>query len=195
MFTDKAIKALRPLTNGQPKRVFEKGSDTGFNIQVSKGSKSFCLRYTCPITGKRRFLTLGTYPDTPLSEARKRCRSAKAEIQGGADPAEEQIRRASEEALALQEAAQLAKLQEATGTVAQLFEAYVARLRSEAKGSADEVARTFSKDIGPFIGSLKARDVTTKQLTPLVKKVIDRGALVQARNVRTYLMAAYGQLI
>ena len=46
------------------------------NIRVSdKGKKvaDFRHRYTRPITGKRPYLTLGTYPAFTLEQARKAC--------------------------------------------------------------------------------------------------------------------------
>ena len=84
MLTTKTIKALK--ADAKPYRKFEGGPDKGFGIQVSKGAKTFFLQYRAPVTKKRRFINLGTYPGTTLAEARQRCREARALTEQGKDP-------------------------------------------------------------------------------------------------------------
>ncbi len=70
-FTDNLIKGLKPKNS--PYRLFEKGSDKGFGVQVTKsGTKSFFLQYA--LDGKRKFLNLGRYPAISLSDARDKVR-------------------------------------------------------------------------------------------------------------------------
>jgi len=55
-FTDNLIKGLQPKDT--PYRLFEKGADKGFGIQITKsGTKSFFLQYSHD--GKRKSLNLG----------------------------------------------------------------------------------------------------------------------------------------
>ena len=92
--TDRGIRALKPKphkTNpGQfvPYRVGDPQT-RGLNIHVTKSGKwNWCLRYYCG--GKQRFLKLGSYPATSISEARKRTVEAQGKVEAGIDPAEEQ---------------------------------------------------------------------------------------------------------
>jgi integrase len=63
-----------------------KGSP-GLALRItSAGHKSWTLRYR-RADGKQRRLTLGTYPEVSLKEARERTRQAMNEVSGGDDPA------------------------------------------------------------------------------------------------------------
>lgn len=57
---------------------------------TSSGATSWVLRYRT--AGARRELTLGSYPDISLADARKLARKHRAAIDGGADPAMEKRR-------------------------------------------------------------------------------------------------------
>ena len=61
-----------------------------------KGRGYWQLRYTSPVTGKRRDIGLGTYPDVSISFARKQATETKEAIAAGLCPLEE--RRASQDA-------------------------------------------------------------------------------------------------
>ena len=66
MFTDRYIRNLKPET--KIKDIREKN---GFGIRIKPdGVKIFFYRYTSPVTGARRFLTLGEYPELSLEIAR-----------------------------------------------------------------------------------------------------------------------------
>src|SRR5262245_33466091 len=61
---------------------------TGLQLRVTRqGSKTWALRYTRTSDGRRRRLTLGTYPNLSLEEARTRAREELAAIARGSDPA------------------------------------------------------------------------------------------------------------
>lgn len=74
MFTDKSIRSLA-LSSGNVYREFDRGPDKGFGIRVRATTKSFFLQDRSPVTGKRRFLDLGAYPETSLGQARAACPS------------------------------------------------------------------------------------------------------------------------
>jgi integrase len=189
MFTDKLIKSLQARKNEY--RVFENEADIGFGIQVFKFSKSFFIQYKSPITESRRFMKLGKYPDTSLKLAREHCRAARQLIDEGLDPQLEREKTQKEENDALAEARQQAKFEQATGSVAQLFEYYIAYLKEEDKRAHKDVTQLYERDIKPTIGHLKARDVKPAQIRDIIRAVYRRGAKIQANHTRTYLMAAY----
>lgn len=176
-FSDRSIKAL-PVT-GTNYRRHEGGSDPGFGVQVTaQGTKTFFYQYTHQ--GKRRFLRLGTYPDTSLAEARQRAREARAIVDRGADP--------QEEAKAQAQAARQ------RGTVRQLMDAYIDHLKATGRRSAGENKRALEKDALPLIGALPACEVGPGHIKDILFRVISRDAAVGANRLRSYLhgMFAFG---
>lgn len=173
-FTDRTIKALTPRT--QPYRVFERASDKGFCVQVTRtGTKTFEQQYT--LHGQRRFMRLGTYPDTSLAEARQRARKARGLIDKGLDPQEAAARTRREERI--------------KGSVNQLLDGYLAQMASDGKRSVKEVARSLQNDARPLIGHLPARDITPAHIRDILFRLIQRGASVQANRLRSYLRTAF----
>ena len=61
----------------------------GLSLMVRpNGTKTWLLRYRRPGTGKENFLSLGSYPDVSLADARKAAATARNLIREGADPVE-----------------------------------------------------------------------------------------------------------
>ncbi len=190
MFTDKFIRSL-PLAPGNGRREYEKGADAGFGVRVRATTKNFFLQYRSPVTGKRRFLDIGTYPETSLSKAREACRVARATIDAGQDPQHERDKNLELERERIEEAKRQQAIENATGTVADLFESYFAKLEREGKRSLPELQRLYEKEIREPIGAKKARDVVVEDAREIIRTVYMRGAHVVANHVRELLHAAF----
>lgn len=169
-FSDRSIKAL--VVTGTNYRKYEGGSDPGFGIQVTaQGTKTFFYQYTHE--GKRRFLRLGIYPDTPLAEARQKARAARALVDQGIDPQED--------------AKGKAQAARQHGNVRQLLDAYIFHLEAKGIRSADEVRRALEKDALPVIGNHSACEVTAEHIKQVLWRLISRNAEVGANRLRSYL--------
>lgn len=81
MLTDKQARALKPTD----KPVFD-GKITGLLLSPTKTGCKWTLRFTSPITGKRRDAGLGTYPETSIAEAREKALTMRRLIDNGNDP-------------------------------------------------------------------------------------------------------------
>ncbi len=189
MFTDKYIKTLTP--KAKPYRVFEKGADKGFGIQVVSNKKSFFIQYKSPVTKKRRFMRLGGYPDTTLGNARTNCRNARKALDNGLDPQIEKEKSAEIELRKKIENEKAKAIEKATGTVQELFDSYIDSLENQKKRSHTEVRRLYEKDIKKSIGKKKARDVTPDDIKMIIRAVYQRGAHHVATQLRSYLLAAF----
>lgn len=169
-FTDKYIKSLTP--GKYAVKIFEKGSDKGFCVQVTPaGSKTFLQQYT--LHGKRRFLRLGLYPHTTLSQARILAREARASIDQGIDP----------------------QLSRAGGTVAELNRYYLTDLRAKGRRSVKDIERALALDVLPRIGDITASAVTAQEIREILYTVIKRGARVQANRLRSHLMSMFNHAL
>ncbi|WP_028765338.1 integrase domain-containing protein [Shewanella colwelliana] len=85
--TTKQLTATQ-VANAKPKdKEYNLADGRGLSLRVkTSGSKFWLFNYTRPITKKRANLGLGTYPDVPLAEARKRREAARELLAQGIDP-------------------------------------------------------------------------------------------------------------
>ncbi|OHU98958.1 integrase [Ralstonia solanacearum] len=87
MLTDKQARSLRP----DDKPVFD-GKVTGLLLSPTKSGCKWTLRFTSPVTGKRRDAGLGTYPETSIAEAREKALAMRKLIDNGEDPIDQRNR-------------------------------------------------------------------------------------------------------
>jgi integrase len=127
------------------------GELRGFGVRVHEtGRKTFTLLYRMPGTRRVERLTIGTFGELSVDEARKRARLALADVSRGANPAEERRSR---------------KL---TLTVAELGESFLEDVRSRRKSTtAVEYSRLWNKHIVPALAGLKITEVTTAHVAAL----------------------------
>lgn len=166
MFTDRYIRNLKP--ENKIKDIREKN---GFGIRIKPdGTKIFFYRYESPVTGARRFLTLGEYPE-PLSleDARIKYGEAYKTVKAGGDPLE----------AAHQEKAEL----DAAPTIKVLGADYIKRHAEVNKKSWQEDQRILDKEIYPVWGRRKAHDITKGDIITLLDNVVDRGSPQTANNI------------
>ena len=190
MFTDKFIQNLKP--RAKPYREWEGGSDKGFGVQVTpKGVKTFFQFYR--FENKRYFLNLGSYvTKTSLKDARAAARVAKTLLEQGINPQtarqEEITKRHIEEELAKRKQLE----EQMKGSVKQLFDYYIKQMQADRKRSWSEVERAFAKNVLPVLGEdMKAKEVKPQHVRLILHNIINRGSMIQANRVRSYLSAAF----
>jgi hypothetical protein len=88
----KPIKPLNPsqVQNARPKEAPYKLRDgNGLYLLVNpRGGKAWRYEYRRPATGQRNTISLGTYPEVPLSRARERLAEARRLLAEGCDPSD-----------------------------------------------------------------------------------------------------------
>jgi integrase len=77
------------------------------------------------------------------------------------------------------------------GTVADLFEAYVAQLKASGKSSWKEAEKGLNKIADTFGRNRLARDIEPDEITDLIRPIYDRGKPSMADHVRGYIRSAY----
>ncbi|MBT9608752.1 MAG: integrase arm-type DNA-binding domain-containing protein [Aquabacterium commune] len=166
--SDVLIKNAKPGPKAQ--RLFDGG---GLYLEVApSGGKWWRLKYRHD--GKEKRLSLGTYPDTSLKDARERRDQARRDLAAGIDPGVK--RKAEKETRAV--------------LAANTFEA-VAREWHQAvhvaKVSEGHAARNLlrlEQDAFPWLGSIPIADITAPKLLEALRRVEARGAIETAHRVR-----------
>lgn len=145
-----------------------KSDGEGLTFTLSNtGTAAWVLRYR--INGKRKELSIGRYPDLGLKEAREMASRKRAEIYNGVDVATKK---------------QQDKLEaKSAGTVEELAkEFYTAKLDKKLRRP-ELIKGYLENDIIPAIGKMRVADVTGREVDRVLKRVLDRGAKVLAKQV------------
>jgi integrase len=161
-----AVRQAKPTHKTQ--RLYDGG---GMYLEISPaGGKWWRWKYR--YGGKEKRLSLGTYPDTGLSEARDKRDAARKLLASGVDPSQQR------------KAAQAAGEERSSNS----FEV-VAR-EWHAKQSltwvplhASRIMLRLENDIFPWLGSRPIADITAKEFLSTVSRVADRGAVESAHRV------------
>lgn len=166
-WTDKEINAMKPKEGQTKPRDIRENSGDGFGLTIfPSGEKSFIYIYH--FGGRKRRMTLGKYPHCSLGDAHKLHREALKVLEGGKDPALER----KKEKIATRD----------SSTVNGLIEEYLEVWAKPRKRSWKEDERFLNKDVKPFWGKLKAKDVTRRDVILLLDKIKDRGAPIAANR-------------
>jgi len=173
-FTARGIEAIKPPKAGQAD--YWDTSISGFILRVSyAGRKTWGIVYRHE--GRKRRLTLGTYPSLSLADAREWAKDALREVAHGNDPAaDKQAERKAE-------------------TLGELAAEYIEKHAKKNKRSwrTDELA--FERDLLPRWRHRKAASITRKEVVRLLDDIVGRGAPVQANRVLEILKKAYNWAI
>jgi integrase len=151
------------LTDIQIRGLLRAGDSTaksdgdGLTLTISnKGTASWILRYR--FGGKGRELTIGRYPDIPLSQARMLAADARARIQKGED-----VARDKQKALIERVAAK---------SLRELGNDYMEKVFPRlAENTQKQRRRHIERIIFPKLGSLAAKEVSTADVVALIEAV------------------------
>ncbi|KMV05391.1 phage integrase family protein [Acinetobacter baumannii] len=139
------------------------------------GSKYWIFNYTRPFLGKRNDLSLGTYPEVSLEDARTIRDQYKKLIKQGIDPAMERIETKSQ------------KQKEAENTFRVIAELWLHKRELEQKQD-EETIRRLNHDVYPYISELTFPQLTLEILeTKVFKRIVERGALSVAKRLKSDL--------
>lgn len=170
--TDKEIRTAKPKEKAY--RLYDGG---GLYIEVPpKQAKRWRLKYRFDDKGKT--ISLGTYPEVSLSEARDKAAEAKKLIKEGIDPSAQ--RKAVKEEAREKERIETEKRAKLFQTLANEYIEHYRGQRAESYWP--KVERTFERDVFPFIGHLPIDEVTTEQIIDIAKRIEARGSGDTARR-------------
>lgn len=157
----------------------------GFGLRVGTSVRTYFIEKR--VNGRTVRHSLGVHGPMTADEARKKALLKLGEMAHGADLNE--ARREDRKATA---AARAAKAEAAQFTVKALCDWYTKHQTAQEKQSAKDAAGLFAKYVEPTeFAAVPARDLTPKQATALVRRVVEAGHRRTAAKLRSYLRAAY----
>lgn len=166
--TDTKIKQLKPAD-----KDYKESDEKGMYLLVrTTGSKLWRLKYR--LGGVEKTLSLGSYPEVTLKEARELRDTARADLAKGIDPNE-----AKKAAKASQSGV------DTFGAVA--LEWYAKQEPTWASTTAKKRLSLLNNDLIPWLGKTHIDNLTSQELLTGLQRIEDRGAIDTARNGRQVL--------
>lgn len=133
------------------------------------GSKWWRFRFK--FDGKEKLLSLGTYPDVSLKDARERRDEARKLLANGINPSENRK---------IQKSARVDRLANSFEAVAR--EWFAKFTPTWSKNHGDRIIRRFERDIFPWIGGRPIAEINAPELLTMVRRIENRGALETAHR-------------
>jgi len=152
--TDTTIRNAKPTD--KPQKLFDGGGL--FLFIPPSGAKSWRLKYR--FQGREKLLTLGTYPQFSLKEARERSADAKKQLTGGIDPAAEKK----------------AKAQSVQTSFTAVALEWLENQKSVwSEDYANMTLQRLERNIFPFLGNQPINEITPPELLAVLRKIEFRG--------------------
>jgi integrase len=172
--SDIQLRALKPSQT--PQRVFD---GDGLYVEVRpNGAKWWRFKYR--FEEKEKLISFGTYPDVPLSLARKRRAEARQLVAAGVDPS-----------AARQEAKQ-AKQRDAMNTLEAVSRAWLAhRASAWTAGTEQAITASLENHVFPALGARPIRAIAARDIKNVVQAIDNQGAGETAGRVFQRLRSIY----
>ena len=168
MLTTVEIRALKPA-----KRPYKVGDSDGLFLLVQP-SGALLWRFRYKVFGADRKLSLGTFPDLSLQQARRKRDEARAQLIDGIDPVEEKRQRRLEAELAAKTTFQL------------VAEEYIQKMQREGKSPATIKKARWFLELLAGIAKRPIASVTPHELLDVLKRVERRGHHETAVRLRAF---------
>jgi len=164
MLTPSAVANAKPES-----KSYKLADDRGLYLLVKpSGSRWWRLDYRRPGTRKRNTLSLGTFPDVSLKQARTRRDEARRLLADGIDPSNKR------------KAEAMADVESFEAVAREWF----AKFSPDwASSHASKLLRRLEKDVFPWLGSRPIRQISAPELLTVARRIEARGALDTARRV------------
>ncbi len=152
---------------GKPYKVFD---GEGLYIEIRpNGGKWWRLKYR--YGGKEKRISLGTYPEISLKQARSERAKAKDLLARGVDPSED--RKLSE------------KVESGENSFERVAREWFSKFSPKwSDGYANKLLTRLEKDLFPWIGTTDIADITPPELLKVLRRIEARGALEKAHRAR-----------
>jgi len=166
MLTDTAIRKAKQ--GDKPAKLADGGGL--YLLLRPDGARWWRWDYRRPVTGKRNTLSLGTYPETGLAEARSRHGEARKALAAGIDPGEQR------------KAEKAAGLERAGNSFEVVAREWLAK-QAWVPGYRDKVEAWLVNDVLPYIGGKPVAEVNAPDFLRVARRIEERGAVESAHRI------------
>jgi integrase len=184
LLSDKAIQAAikAAVAEVKPKKI----SDGGGLLLIARPTGTGWWRMRYWIDSKEGMMSLGTYPEISLKDARKRREEIKRQVANGENPgdvrkSDKAVRKAKQEVATL--VAQGKPLPGTFEAVARDWLVNVHQAKVTA-GHSDRTGIRFEQDVYPWLGRRDIASIEAPELLEVLMKVIGRGAIETAHRIK-----------
>jgi hypothetical protein len=174
---------IKSIKRGDDRNRLSDGAGLYLRLFVNGGSHGWRFDYS--FNGRRNTLSLGTYPETSLSLARKKAGDARKLVSTGTDPSdlrkeirnERTMRRTAEQRTA-------AGLPPIDSFEAVAREWHGKSAPTWAASHSSKIIRRLEQDVFPWIGAKPVSAIRPTELLSLLKRVEERGAIETTHRVQ-----------
>lgn len=164
------VKARNAKPAAKQFKLFD--GDGLFLLVTPGGGKWWRFKYR--FEGKEKLLSLGTYPEVSLADAREKRDAARKQVAAGVDPGA--VRKACK-------AAMVAIAENSFEIVAREWHGKFTPTWTP--GHADTIMKRMERDLFPWLGARSIGEIRAPELLAALRRVESRGALETAHRVRT----------
>lgn len=164
--TDTAIRKAKP--GPKPTKLRDGG---GLYVQLNPdGSRWWRWDYRRPVTGKRNTLSLGTYPEVSLADARGRQAEARRLLASGIDPGEHR------------KAAKVAGVEKAANSFEVVTREWLGK-QKWVDSYRCKVVAWMDNDVFPWIGGRPVAELAAPDFLRVARRIEERGAIESAHRI------------
>lgn len=178
--SDTTIRNIKP---GDPRKRLNDGEGLHLLLFVKGGAHGWRMAYTH--AGRRNILSLGTYPDTTLSSARKKADEVRRLLAEGIDPSAARKQAKTANAQALEEVRRADEGLPPLGSFEEVARSWFDVQHGDwAATYADKVIRRLELYVFPYIGRRPVGEITPPELLAVLRRLEARGVVETAHRVR-----------
>jgi integrase len=171
--TDRIVRELTPPATGNVITWDTEVKRFGARV-TARGARAFCLEY--PFAGRERLITIGSFPEWTVAQARLEAKKLWRDIDRGIDPLEER------------EAAR--RPAEPTQTVADVLDLFMKRYAPKELRRPGHYADAFDRLVKPKIGNIPVTGLKRRHVVEMLDAIEDHNGAVMATRTLSYLRSA-----
>lgn len=171
--TDVQIRQAKP--GDKPRKLSD---ERGLFVEIRPTGAKF-WRYRYKIDGKENVFAIGEYPEMGLAEARAERDKARALVKQGRHPSHARRTERAKQAVENRSSFKVVALE------------WIDSKTGVSEGYRNQLARSFTKNLFPYVGKMPVREVTAAHLLECLRRMEARGATYYAISMCNWLSQMY----